>query len=113
MATANASSGAQFPKPAYNSGYGSAGYDALSQSAQDYTKSAYPGTGVGQQSKGQNVSNPPPTATGSDITSSMYGKSHVALNKVNVSEQFLQTGKLSRFSRFIFFFSFPVQYLVV
>lgn len=85
MATANASSGAQFPKPSYNSGYGSTGYDALSQSAQDYSKGAYPGTGVGQQSKGQSVSNPPPTATGSDITSSMYGKSHVALNKVNVS----------------------------
>lgn len=85
MAATNASSGAQFPKPSYNSGYGSTGYDALSQSAQDYNKGAYPGTGVGQQSKGQNVTNPPPSGTGSDITSSMYGKSHVALNKVNVS----------------------------
>lgn len=85
LAAANASSGGQFPKPAYNSGYGSTGYDTLSQSAQDYTKSAYPGSG-GQQSKGQNVSNPPPSGTGSDISSSMYGnKSHAALNKVNVS----------------------------
>lgn len=85
MPTANASSGGQFPKPSYNSGYGSTAYDALGQNTQDYSKGAYPGTGVGQQSKGQNVTNPP-TGTGSDITSSMYGKSHVALNKVNVSK---------------------------
>ncbi|KAJ6643228.1 Protein lingerer, partial [Pseudolycoriella hygida] len=83
MPTANASSGGQFPKPSYNSGYGSTAYDSLGQNTQDYSKGAYPGTGVGQQSKGQNVTNPPPTGTGSDITSSMYGKSHVALNKVN------------------------------
>lgn len=87
MAAANASSGAQFAKPTYNnSGYGSTGYDTLSQSAQDYSKNAYAGSG-GQQSKGQNVSNPPPSGTGSDISSSMYGnKSHAALNKVNVSQ---------------------------
>lgn len=85
MTTANASSGAQFPKPTYNSGYGSTGYDTLSQSAQDYTKGGYTGTGVGQPSKGQNVTNPPQAGAASDITSSMYGKSHVALNKVNVS----------------------------
>lgn len=88
MPTANASSGGQFPKPSYNSGYGSTAYDTLGQNTQDYSKGAYPGTGVGQQSKGQNVTNPP-TGTGSDITSSMYGKSHVALNKVNVSEIFV------------------------
>lgn len=88
LAAANASSGAQFPKPTYSSGYGSTGYDTLSQTAQDYSKSAYPGSG-GQQSKGQNVSNPPPSGTGSDISSSMYGnKSHAALNKVNVSNPF-------------------------
>lgn len=84
MATANASSGAQFPKPSYNSGYGSTGYDTLSQSAQDYNKSGYVSSG-GQQSKGQNVTNPPQSGAASDISSSMYGKSHVALNKVNVS----------------------------
>lgn len=84
MATANASSGAQYPKPSYNSGYGSTGYDTLSQAAQDYNKSAYAGSSA-QQSKGQNVTNPPQSGSGSDISSSMYGKSHVALNKVNVS----------------------------
>lgn len=88
MATANASSGAQFPKPSYNSGYGSTGYDTLSQTAQDYNKNAYASSG-GQQSKGQNVTNPPQSGTGSDISSSMYGKSHVALNKVNVRIIFL------------------------
>lgn len=88
MAATNASSGAQFPKPSYNSGYGStAGYDTLNQSTQDYNKGAYPGTGVSQQSKGQNVTNAPPSGSGSDISSSMYGKSHVTLNKVNVSTQ--------------------------
>lgn len=90
MATQNISSGGQFPKPSYNSGYGSTGYDALNQSAQDYNKSGYPGvgqinSGVGQQSKGQNVSNQQLTGTGTDLNSSMYGKSHAALNKVNVS----------------------------
>lgn len=51
----------------------------------DYNKTVYAGSGS-QQSKGQNISNPPPSGTGSDISSSMYGnKSHVALNKVNVS----------------------------
>lgn len=89
MPATNALSGAQFPKASYNSGYGSTGYEALSQSTQDYNKGAYPGTGVGQQqsNKGQNVSNAPPSGTGgSDISSSMYSKSHVALNKVNVSK---------------------------
>lgn len=52
---------------------------------QDYNKTVYSGSGS-QQSKGQNISNPPPSGTGSDISSSMYGnKSHAALNKVNVS----------------------------
>ncbi|XP_055387116.1 protein lingerer isoform X2 [Condylostylus longicornis] len=87
--TANATSGGQFPKPSYNSGYGSANYDALTQAAsQDaYTKGAYPGSGVSQQTKSQNVSNPAPTGSGTDITSSIYGKSHVALNKVNSYEK--------------------------
>lgn len=88
MATTNATSGGQFPKPnAYNSGgYGSSAYDSLNQSAQDYGKSGgYQSAGVGQQqSKGQSVNNPQQSGSGSDISSSMYGKSHVALNKVNV-----------------------------
>lgn len=54
---------------------------------QDYNKTVYTGGGS-QQSKGQNISNPPPSGTGSDISSSMYGnKSHAALNKVNVSRK--------------------------
>ncbi|XP_031635892.1 protein lingerer isoform X2 [Contarinia nasturtii] len=83
----NASSNAQFAKPSYNSAYGSSGYDALGQSTQEYTKTAYPGSGT-QQSKGQNVSNQPPSGTGSDISSSMYGnKNHAALSKVNSYEK--------------------------
>ncbi|XP_058837144.1 protein lingerer isoform X4 [Topomyia yanbarensis] len=86
MAT-NATSGGQFQKPAYNSGYGTSGYDTLSQTGQDYNKNAYPTSGVGQQSKGQTVSNPQSAGgSGSDIAPSMYGKSHVALNKVNSYE---------------------------
>lgn len=87
MAT-NATSGGQFQKPAYNSGYGTSGYDALSQSGQDYNKNPYPSSGVGQQSKGQTVSNQQSAGgSGSDIAPSMYGKSHVALNKVNSYEK--------------------------
>lgn len=39
---------------------------------------------MNQQSKTQAVSNQSQAGTGSDLTSSMYGKGHVALNKVNV-----------------------------
>ncbi|XP_055603297.1 protein lingerer isoform X3 [Uranotaenia lowii] len=87
MAT-NATSGGQFQKPAYNSGYGTSGYDTLSQTGQDFNKNPYPSSGVGQQSKGQTVSNQQSTGgSGSDIAPSMYGKSHVALNKVNSYEK--------------------------
>ncbi|XP_055317278.1 protein lingerer [Sitodiplosis mosellana] len=83
----NASSNAQFAKPSYNSAYGSSGYDALGQTTQDYNKTAYQGSGT-QQSKGQNVSNQPPSGTGTDISSSMYGnKNHAALSKVNSYEK--------------------------
>ncbi|XP_055536642.1 protein lingerer isoform X1 [Wyeomyia smithii] len=86
--TTNATSGGQFQKPAYNSGYGTSGYDTLSQTGQDYNKNPYPTSGVGQQSKGQTVSNPQSAGgSGSDIAPSMYGKSHVALNKVNSYEK--------------------------
>lgn len=92
MAATNASTGAQFPKPSYNSGYGNAGYDTLSQSAQDYNKGSYPGTGVGQPgSKVQSVSNAPPSATGTDMSTSMYSKNHSNLNKVNVSVSIANT----------------------
>nr|XP_036223486.1 protein lingerer isoform X10 [Bactrocera oleae] len=83
---ANTASGGQFPKPSYSTGYGSTSYDALSQASQDYTKGAYPSS-VNQQTKSQNVANPPQTGTSSDITSSMYSKGHVALNKVNSYEK--------------------------
>ncbi|XP_067631505.1 protein lingerer isoform X1 [Eurosta solidaginis] len=83
---ANTASGGQFPKPSYSTGYGSTSYDALQQASQDYTKGAYPST-VNQQTKSQNVANPPQSGTNSDITSSMYGKGHVALNKVNSYEK--------------------------
>ncbi|XP_049308306.1 protein lingerer isoform X11 [Bactrocera dorsalis] len=83
---ANTASGGQFPKPSYSTGYGSTNYDALSQASQDYTKGAYPSS-VNQQTKSQNVANPPQTGSSSDITSSMYSKGHVALNKVNSYEK--------------------------
>ena len=81
---ANTASGGQFPKPSYNTGYGSTSYDTLAQAAQDYSKGAYQSS-INQQPKSQNVSTAPQAGTGSDITSSMYGKTHVTLNKVNVS----------------------------
>lgn len=102
MAAANATSGGQFSKPSYNSGYGSTGYDTLSQTTQDYNKGGYPGTG--QQSKGQTVSNPQPAGTGSDITSSMYGKSHVALNKVNVRKKKSSFVFFLNYFNYLFFF---------
>uniref|UniRef100_A0A1A9W363 UBA domain-containing protein n=1 Tax=Glossina brevipalpis TaxID=37001 RepID=A0A1A9W363_9MUSC len=83
---ANTASGGQFSKPSYNTGYGSTNYDALSQASQDYAKCTYP-LSVNQQTKFQNVTNLPQTGTASDITSSMYGKGHVLLNKVNSYEK--------------------------
>ncbi|XP_034479158.1 protein lingerer isoform X1 [Drosophila innubila] len=83
---ANTASGGQFPKPSYSAGYGSASYDTLSQTTQDYSKGGY-SSSVNQQSKTQTVSNQPQAGTGSDLTSSMYGKGHVALNKVNSYEK--------------------------
>lgn len=82
---ANTASGGQFPKPSYSAGYGSTSYDTLSQTTQDYSKGGggY-SSSVNQQSKTQTVSNQSQAGTGSDLTSSMYGKGHVALNKVNV-----------------------------
>ncbi|XP_044740287.1 protein lingerer isoform X2 [Chrysoperla carnea] len=76
---AHGSTTSQYPKPgSYGSGYNSA-YDALSQS-QDYNKSAY----VGGPNQSQNKAGVAVT-TGSSATdlTSMYGKSHVALGKVN------------------------------
>ncbi|XP_058053774.1 protein lingerer isoform X1 [Anopheles bellator] len=95
MATNAATSGGQFQKPTYNSGYGSAtAYDTLGQSGQDYSKNAYPASIVGQQqSKGQSVTNPQSgTGSNSDMAPSMYGKNHVALNKVNYDKQSFHSG---------------------
>lgn len=77
----------QYPKPAtYGSGYGS-GYDALSQS-QDY-KGGYVGNTQGQsKATGGNASS---TGTAGNDLSAMYGKSHAALGKVNVSSIFQYT----------------------
>lgn len=86
MPTANTATGGQFPKPSYNAaGYGSTNYDALTQASQDYAKVTYPSS-VNPQAKTQNIVNaPPPSAANADISTSVYGKGHVALNKVNVS----------------------------
>lgn len=73
------SSSTQYPKPAtYGSGYGN--YDTLGQT-QDYNKTGYVGNNPAQKG-GVN-----PTAGGSagNELSGMYGKSHTALGKVNVS----------------------------
>ncbi|XP_022228682.2 protein lingerer isoform X7 [Drosophila obscura] len=84
--TANTASGGQFPKPSYGAGYGSTNYDTLSQTTQDYSKGGY-SSSVNQQAKPQTVSNQPQAGTASDLTSSMYSKGHVALNKVNSYEK--------------------------
>jgi hypothetical protein len=83
MATANASSSGQFPKQSYNTGYSSSGYDGIGQTPQDFNKGSYSSTGVGQQNKGQNISSSQTAGGTSDINSSVYGKAHVALSKVN------------------------------
>lgn len=79
----------QYPKPSnYGSGYGS-GYDALTQS-QDYAKGGYVG-GTQTQSKTGGVGANAVTTGSSAATdlSVMYGKSHAALGKVNVSNMII------------------------
>lgn len=77
-----ASNSTQYPKPStYGSGYGS-GYDALGQS-QDYSKGGYVGNTQGQ-TKGTGANASSTGTTGNDL-SAMYGKSHTAIGKVNVS----------------------------
>lgn len=74
------SNSTQYPKPAtYGSGYGS--YDTLSQT-QDYNKTGYVGNNQGQKGGGVNASS---TGSSGNDLSAMYGKSHAALGKVNVS----------------------------
>jgi hypothetical protein len=81
MPATNPNAGQFAKQSAYNSGYGSTGYDALNQTASDYNKTAY--QSAGQQAKGHSATNQ--TGTNSELGSSMYNKSHVTLNKVNVS----------------------------
>lgn len=94
MPAANPNAGQFAKQSAYNSGYGSTGYDALNQTAPDYNKTAY--QTAGQQAKGHSVTSNQ-TAANSDIASSMYNKSHVTLNKVNVSN-------LKKIQYFFFFY---------
>lgn len=87
-----ATNNAQYAKPAtYSSGYGS-GYDSLSgQGTADYSKASggyvSAGSQGGQTSKGSVVgsagSSSSVAASASDLTSNMYGKTHVTLGKVN------------------------------
>ncbi|XP_070499534.1 protein lingerer isoform X2 [Chironomus tepperi] len=79
MPATNPNAGQFAKQSAYNSGYGSTGYDTLNQTAPDYNKTTYQSTG--QQTKGHSTTNQ--SGTNSDIASSMYNKSHVTLNKVN------------------------------
>lgn len=81
MPATNPNAGQFAKQSAYSSGYGSTGYDTLNQTAPDYNKTTYQSTG--QQTKGHSTANQ--SGTNSDIASSMYNKSHVTLNKVNVS----------------------------
>lgn len=75
----------QYPKPSsYGSGYGS-GYDALGQS-QDYAKGGYAGSAQAQtKAGGVGVSAVTTGSSAATDLSAMYGKSHAALGKVNVS----------------------------
>lgn len=90
-ATANPSAGQFAKQSAYGSGYGSTGYDTLNQTAPDYNKTTYQSSG--QPAKGHSASNQ--SAANTDIASSMYNKSHVTLNKVNVSVELRRGRELS------------------
>lgn len=96
MPATNPNAGQFAKQSAYNSGYGSTGYDALNQTAPDYNKTAY--QSAGQQPKGHSATNQ--TGTNSDIASSMYNKSHVTLNKVNVSRfiTFFRPSQITHFA---------------
>lgn len=96
MPATNPNAGQFAKQSAYNSGYGSTGYDALNQTAPDYNKTAY--QSAGQQGKAANQ-----TGTNSDV-SSMYTKSHVTLNKVNVSSSIAFRQLRTTFSHFCWYF---------
>ncbi|KAL0279064.1 UNVERIFIED_CONTAM: hypothetical protein PYX00_000700 [Menopon gallinae] len=74
----------QYAKPgSYASTYGS-GYEGLSQT-QDYQKSAYVSTNQTQSKTGVGVTTGSSGSSTSDLSASMYGKTHTALGKVNDS----------------------------
>lgn len=81
VTNAHGSTNSQYPKPnTYGSAYASA-YDQISQS-QDYSKTGYVSNAQGQsKATGANASS---GTTGNDLNA-LYGKSHAALGKVNVS----------------------------
>jgi len=84
----------QYPKPAsYGSGYGS-GYDGLAQS-QDYGKTGYVSSSQSQNKAGVGANAGTTGSSGTDLSASMYGKSHVTLGKVNVSTCFCFAMNLS------------------
>lgn len=76
----------QYAKPgSYGSGYGS-GYDGLSQS-QDYSKTGYVSGSQSQSKAGVGANAGTTGSSASDLSATMYGKSHVALGKVNSYEK--------------------------
>lgn len=77
----------QYPKPGnYGSGYGS-GYDGIAQN-QEYGKTGYVSGSQTQSKAGVGASAGTSGSSASDLSATMYGKSHVALTKVNVSSMF-------------------------
>jgi len=76
----------QYPKPAsYGSGYGS-GYDGLAQN-QDYGKAGYVSSSQSQSKAGVGANAGTTGSSATDLSATMYGKSHVTLGKVNSYEK--------------------------
>ncbi|XP_046996381.1 protein lingerer isoform X3 [Schistocerca americana] len=72
----------QYPKPGtYGSGYAS-GYDGLTQN-QDYSKTGYVAGSQSQSKTGVGANTGSTGSSGADLSATMYGKSHVAIGKVN------------------------------
>jgi hypothetical protein len=90
--THGSTSTTQYPKPgSYGSGYGS-GYDGLAQN-QDYGKTGYVSNSQSQSKGGVGGSAGTTGSSATDLSATMYGKSHVTLGKVNVSTCFCFTIK--------------------
>jgi hypothetical protein len=82
--THGSTSTTQYPKPgSYGSGYGS-GYDGLAQN-QDYGKTGYVSNSQSQSKAGVGANAGTTGSSATDLSATMYGKSHVTLGKVNVS----------------------------